>query len=82
MNKLSRRTFFTAAAGLAASARTAKVRAQGANTRVRIAIIGTGGRARGLMNQLKRFRAPSRSPCATSTSRACSRRRRSPAPRR
>jgi predicted dehydrogenase len=51
----SRRTFFTTAAGLAVSARMASARAQGANTRIRIGVIGTGGRARGLMGHLKRL---------------------------
>ena len=51
----NRRTFFTAASGLALGARTAAAAAQGANNRIRIGVIGTGGRARGLMNQLKRL---------------------------
>jgi predicted dehydrogenase len=48
-----RRTFLTTASGLAIGTRLAASRAQGANDRIRIGIIGTGGRARGLMNQLK-----------------------------
>src|SRR5262245_51044232 len=48
-----RRTFLTTAAGVAAGTRLAAATAQGANNRIRVAIIGTGGRARGLMNQLK-----------------------------
>jgi predicted dehydrogenase len=51
--KYSRRVFLTAASGIAAGARLAASSAQGANNRVRIGVIGTGGRARGLMNQLK-----------------------------
>jgi predicted dehydrogenase len=54
MEKWSRRTFFTAAAGLVLAAPAARAQAQGANNRVRIGVIGTGGRARGLMNLLKR----------------------------
>ena len=49
----TRRTFLTAASGLAIGTRLAASSAQGANDRIRIGIIGTGGRARGLMNQLK-----------------------------
>ena len=48
-----RRTFLTTAAGLAIGTRLAAASAQGANERIRVGIIGTGGRARGLMNQLK-----------------------------
>jgi predicted dehydrogenase len=51
----NRRTFFTTAAGLAVRARMAPARAQGANDRIRIGVIGTGGRARGLMGHLKRL---------------------------
>ena len=50
---LSRRVFLTTASGVVVGARLAAASAQGANNRVRVAIIGTGGRARGLMNQLK-----------------------------
>jgi predicted dehydrogenase len=50
-----RRTFFAAATGLAIGTRMAAATAQGANDRIRVAIIGTGGRARGLMNLLKRL---------------------------
>ena len=49
----SRRVFLTTASGVAVSVRMAGASVQGANNRVRVAIIGTGGRARGLMNQLK-----------------------------
>ena len=48
----TRRVFLTTASGVAVGARMA-ASVQGANNRVRVAIIGTGGRARGLMNQLK-----------------------------
>ena len=48
-----RRTFLTTAAGLAVGTRLSAATAQGANNRIRVGIIGTGGRARGLMNQLK-----------------------------
>jgi predicted dehydrogenase len=52
--RYTRRTFLTAASGVAlASTRLAASTVQGANDRIRIGIIGTGGRARGLMNQLK-----------------------------
>ncbi|MEO8078450.1 MAG: Gfo/Idh/MocA family oxidoreductase, partial [Acidobacteriota bacterium] len=51
----NRRTFVTAASGLALSARLAGASAQGANNRIRIGVIGTGGRARGLMGLLKRL---------------------------
>jgi predicted dehydrogenase len=50
-----RRTFVATASGLALGTRLATAEAQGANDRIRIAVIGTGGRARGLMNQLKRL---------------------------
>jgi predicted dehydrogenase len=48
-----RRTFLTTAAGLTLGTRLAAASAQGANNRIRVGVIGTGGRARGLMNQLK-----------------------------
>ena len=51
----NRRTFFAAASGLALGTRMATAKAQGANNRIRIGVIGTGGRARGLMNHLKRL---------------------------
>jgi predicted dehydrogenase len=51
----NRRTFFTAASGLALGTRLAAATAQGANNRIRIGVIGTGGRTRSLMNQLKRL---------------------------
>ena len=50
---ITRRVFLTTASGVALGARMAASSVQGANNRVRVAIIGTGGRARGLMNQLK-----------------------------
>ena len=50
-----RRTFFTAASGLALGARMAAASAQGANNRIRIGVIGTGGRARGLIGHLKKL---------------------------
>ena len=49
----SRRVFLTTASGVVVGARLAAASAHGANDRVRVAIIGTGGRARGLMNHLK-----------------------------
>ena len=52
----NRRTFFSAATGIALGSRmaaTAQVR--GANDRIRIGVIGTGGRARGLMGLLKKL---------------------------
>ena len=50
----TRRIFLsTAASGLALGTRLAASSVQGANSRVRVGVIGTGGRARGLMNQLK-----------------------------
>src|SRR5688572_14265320 len=51
----NRRTFFMAASGLALAARGSAAMAQGANNRIRIGVIGTGGRARGLMNHLKKL---------------------------
>jgi predicted dehydrogenase len=51
----NRRTFFMAASGLALGARSLAATAQGANNRIRIGVIGTGGRARGLMSLLKRL---------------------------
>ena len=51
--KHTRRVFLTAASGVAVGTRMAAASVQGANNRVRVAIIGTGGRARGLMSQLK-----------------------------
>ena len=51
----NRRTFFAAASGLAIGTRMATASAQGANDRIRIGVIGTGGRARSLMNHLKRL---------------------------
>jgi predicted dehydrogenase len=51
--KCTRRVFLTAASGVALGARLAASSVQGANNRIRIGVIGTGGRARGLMTQLK-----------------------------
>src|SRR5207249_1494286 len=39
--------------GVLAGSRLASARAVGANDRIRVGVIGTGGRARGLMRQLK-----------------------------
>jgi predicted dehydrogenase len=49
----TRRVFLTAASGVALGTRLTASSVQGANNRVRIGVIGTGGRARGLMTQLK-----------------------------
>ncbi len=51
----TRRAFLTAAPGLIVGARLAASQAQGANDRIRIGVIGTGGRARGLMTLLKKL---------------------------
>ena len=51
----TRRTFLTAAPTLAFGVRLAASGAQGANDKIRIGVIGTGGRARGLMTLLKRL---------------------------
>lgn len=51
----NRRTFFATASGLALGARVASAGAQGASDRIRIGVIGTGGRARGLMGHLKKL---------------------------
>src|SRR4249920_2683872 len=50
-----RRTFLATTSGLALGARMPGIAAQGANDRVRVAVIGTGGRARGLMTLLKKL---------------------------
>src|SRR6187399_1819371 len=50
-----RRTFVATASGLAIGTRMPGIAAQGANDRVRVAVIGTGNRARGLMTLLKRL---------------------------
>jgi predicted dehydrogenase len=50
-----RRTFFATASGLTLGARMANAAVQGANDRIRIGVIGTGGRARGLMMLLKKL---------------------------
>lgn len=52
----TRRSFLTAASGMLLGAPlAARAQIQGANDRIRIGVIGTGGRARGLMNSLKRL---------------------------
>ncbi len=51
----TRRTFLTSASGLALGTRLAAASTQGANDRIRIGVIGTGGRARGLMSRLKQM---------------------------
>jgi predicted dehydrogenase len=51
----TRRTFLTAAPALAFGSRLAAASAQGAGDRIRIGVIGTGGRARGLMANLKKL---------------------------
>src|SRR4029453_10441518 len=51
----TRRTFLTAASGLALSTGLAASRAQGANDRIRVGVLGRGGRARGLMTLLKKL---------------------------
>jgi predicted dehydrogenase len=51
--RCNRRIFFMTSAGVAIGARASAQRALGPNDRVRIGVIGTGGRARALMNQLK-----------------------------
>ncbi len=51
----NRRTFLTTASIVALGVRMAAATAQGANDRIRIGVIGTGGRARGLMGHLKKL---------------------------
>lgn len=51
--EFTRRVFLATAPTMALGVRMAAASAQGANNRVRIGVIGTGGRARGLMTQLK-----------------------------
>jgi predicted dehydrogenase len=51
----NRRTFFMAASGLALGAHRALAAAQSPNNRIRIGVIGTGGRAQSLMRLLKRL---------------------------
>jgi predicted dehydrogenase len=51
----TRRSFLAAASGLVLTAPGLGAAIQGANDRIRIGIIGTGGRARGLMTLLKRL---------------------------
>src|SRR5215217_7580966 len=50
-----RRTFVATASGLALGTRMARASAQGASDRIRVGVIGTGGRARGLMGLLKKL---------------------------
>jgi len=50
-----RRTFVATASGLALGTRLPGIAAQGANDRVRVGVIGTGSRARGLMTLLKKL---------------------------
>ena len=50
----NRRTFVMAASGLALGARSV-LAAQSPNNRIRLGVIGTGGRARGLMGHLKKL---------------------------
>lgn len=52
----TRRAFVFTASGVALATRSAGARLQGPSDRVRVGVIGTGGRARGLMNQLKTIR--------------------------
>jgi predicted dehydrogenase len=51
----TRRMFLSAASGIVLAPAVARVAAQGANDRIRIGVIGTGGRARGLMTLLKQL---------------------------
>jgi len=51
----NRRTFFATASAFALGSRLAGAGVQGANDRIRVGVIGTGGRARGLMTLLKRL---------------------------
>jgi predicted dehydrogenase len=51
----TRRTFLSTAPALAYGVRLASASAQGANNKIRVGVIGTGGRARGLMGNLKRL---------------------------
>ena len=51
----TRRSFLAAATGVIAGARLAASQPQGAGDRIRIGVIGTGGRARNLMTLLKRL---------------------------
>jgi predicted dehydrogenase len=51
----TRRTFLTTATGFVIGSRFASASAQGANERIRIGVIGTGGRASGLMTLLKKL---------------------------
>ena len=51
----TRRTFLTTASGLVIGVRLASASARGASDRIRIGVIGTGGRASGLMTLLKRL---------------------------
>src|SRR5499426_2893395 len=51
----TRRAFLTAASGLVVGARLAASNAWGAADKIRIGVIGTGGRARSLMGLLKKL---------------------------
>src|SRR4051812_43699876 len=51
----TRRSFLAAAPAVVLGARLAASSAQGSNDRIRIGVIGTGGRARGLMTLLKKL---------------------------
>jgi predicted dehydrogenase len=51
----TRRTFLTTVPGVVVGARLAASGVQGANDRIRIGVIGTGSRARGLMNLLTKL---------------------------
>ena len=56
----TRRVFLSTASGLILAARPLRAQSaggtiQGANNRIRVGVIGTGGRARGLMTQLKKL---------------------------
>src|SRR5262245_9617162 len=51
----TRRQFLTASSGLIVGARLAGSQAHGANDRIRIGVIGTGSRGRGLMTHVKKL---------------------------
>lgn len=52
---VTRRAFLTGASAMALGTRLAASRVQGANDRIRIGVMGTGGRARGLMTLLQKL---------------------------
>ena len=52
---VTRRSFLTGASAIALGTRLAASRVQGANDRIRIGVMGTGGRARGLINLLQKL---------------------------